>query len=112
MATVHVPYTVERDEDGVWCAHAWLGASGGANGNGAMPEVPPVPAVRGDRLVRALERAGFAVTRGPGQPSPAAASRRAVHYGPCASRRDVPKGTLRSVLEDTGLTVEKLLKYL
>lgn len=33
--TVRVPYTVERDEDGVWCAHAWLGSSGGANGNGA-----------------------------------------------------------------------------
>ena len=33
--TVHVPYTVDQDEDGVWCAHAWLGASGGANGNGA-----------------------------------------------------------------------------
>jgi predicted RNase H-like HicB family nuclease len=38
MATVHVTYTVERDEDGVWCAHAWLGASGRANGNGATPE--------------------------------------------------------------------------
>jgi predicted RNase H-like HicB family nuclease len=36
--TVHVPYTVDQDEDGVWCAHAWLGASGGANGNGATPE--------------------------------------------------------------------------
>lgn len=35
---VHVPYTVDQDEDGVWCAHAWLGASGGANGNGATPE--------------------------------------------------------------------------
>ncbi len=32
---VHVPYTVGQDEDGVWCAHAWLGPSGGANGNGA-----------------------------------------------------------------------------
>jgi len=38
MATVHVPYTVEQDEDGVWCAHAWLGSSGGANGNGATAE--------------------------------------------------------------------------
>lgn len=38
VATVHVPYTVEQDEDGVWCAHAWLGSSGGANGNGATPE--------------------------------------------------------------------------
>jgi predicted RNase H-like HicB family nuclease len=36
--TVHVPYTVDQDEDGVWCAHAWLGASGGGNGNGATPE--------------------------------------------------------------------------
>lgn len=36
--TVHVPYTLEQDEDGVWCAHAWLGSSGGANGNGATPE--------------------------------------------------------------------------
>jgi hypothetical protein len=36
--TVHVPYTLERDEDGVWCAHAWLGSSGGANRNGATPQ--------------------------------------------------------------------------
>lgn len=36
--TVHVPYTLEQDEDGIWCAHAWLGSSGGANGNGATPE--------------------------------------------------------------------------
>lgn len=35
VATVHVPYTVYQDEDGVWCAHAWLGSSGGAHGNGA-----------------------------------------------------------------------------
>jgi hypothetical protein len=32
--TVHVPYTLEQDEDGIWNAHAWLGSSGGANGNG------------------------------------------------------------------------------
>jgi predicted RNase H-like HicB family nuclease len=38
MAVVHVPYTVDQDEDGVWCAHAWLGPSGGANGNGATLE--------------------------------------------------------------------------
>jgi predicted RNase H-like HicB family nuclease len=38
VTTVHVPYTVEQDEDGVWCAHAWLGSSGGANGNGVTPE--------------------------------------------------------------------------
>jgi hypothetical protein len=38
VATVHVPYTVEQDGDGVWSAHAWLDSSGGANGNGATPE--------------------------------------------------------------------------
>ena len=38
VTTLHVPYTVEQDEDGIWCAHAWLGESGGANGNGGTPE--------------------------------------------------------------------------
>ncbi|HEY4465526.1 MAG TPA: hypothetical protein VGN41_22895 [Streptosporangiaceae bacterium] len=33
-----MPYTIERDEDGVWCAHAWMGSSGGANGNGLTRE--------------------------------------------------------------------------
>jgi len=40
MTTVHLPYTVEQDEDGVWSAHAWLGSSGGANGNGEPPRKP------------------------------------------------------------------------
>lgn len=32
--TVHLPYTVERDEDGVWCAHAQLRPGVGAYGQG------------------------------------------------------------------------------
>jgi predicted RNase H-like HicB family nuclease len=32
--TVHVPYTVERDKDGVWCAHAQLRPGVGAHGQG------------------------------------------------------------------------------
>jgi predicted RNase H-like HicB family nuclease len=35
---VHVPYTVEQDEDGVWCAHAQLRPRVGANGEGATRE--------------------------------------------------------------------------
>jgi predicted RNase H-like HicB family nuclease len=35
---VHVPYTVEEDEDGVWCAHAQLRSGVGANGEGDSPE--------------------------------------------------------------------------
>lgn len=35
---VHVPYTVEQDEDGVWCAHAQLRPSVGAHGEGETRE--------------------------------------------------------------------------
>ena len=35
---VHVPYTVEQDEDGVWCAHAQLRPGVGAHGEGENPE--------------------------------------------------------------------------
>ena len=31
---VHVQYTVEQDEDGIWCAHAQLRPGVGANGEG------------------------------------------------------------------------------
>lgn len=35
---VHVPYTLEQDEDGVWCAHAQLYPGVGANGEGDTPK--------------------------------------------------------------------------
>jgi hypothetical protein len=35
---VHVPYTVEQDEDGVWCARAQLRPGVGANGEGDSRE--------------------------------------------------------------------------
>jgi predicted RNase H-like HicB family nuclease len=35
---VHVPYVIEQDEDGVWCAHAQLRPMVGANGEGDTPE--------------------------------------------------------------------------
>jgi hypothetical protein len=35
---VHVPYTVEQDEDGVWCSHAQLRPSVGAHGEGDSAE--------------------------------------------------------------------------
>jgi hypothetical protein len=37
---VHVPYTVDQDEDSVWCAHAQLRPGVGANGEGDSPEAP------------------------------------------------------------------------
>ena len=35
---VHLPYTVEQDEDGVGCAHAQLRPGVGANGEGQTAE--------------------------------------------------------------------------
>jgi len=35
---VHVPYTLEPDEDGVWCASALIRPGAGAVGDGATPE--------------------------------------------------------------------------
>jgi len=35
---VHVPYTVEQDEDGVWCAPAQLRPGVGAHGEGDSRE--------------------------------------------------------------------------
>lgn len=35
---VHVPYSVSRDEDGVWCASAQLGPGVGAVGDGPTEE--------------------------------------------------------------------------
>ncbi len=73
--------------------------------------MPPVPSVRGEPVVRALERAGFKVARvagshhimrhldGRGTTVP-------VHQG-----RDLAKGTLRG-FSDTGLTIEELQRLL
>jgi predicted RNA binding protein YcfA (HicA-like mRNA interferase family) len=74
--------------------------------------MPQVPVLRGDRLVRALEKAGFKVARvagshhilrhpdGRGTTVP-------VHPG-----RDLAKGTLRGILDDVGLTAEDLRRLL
>ena len=35
---VHVPYTIEQDEDGVWCASAQLRPGVGAVGDGSTAE--------------------------------------------------------------------------
>ena len=38
IVTVTVPLVVERDEDGVWCAHAQLRPGVGAHGEGDTEE--------------------------------------------------------------------------
>jgi predicted RNA binding protein YcfA (HicA-like mRNA interferase family) len=74
--------------------------------------MPPVPSVRGDRIVRALEKAGFKVAR-------IAASRHIMRHPdgrgttvPVHPGRDVAKGTLRGILADVGMTVEEFQQLL
>ena len=137
--SVHVPYTVEQDEDRVWCAHAQLRPGVGANGEGETEEaaiadlrealigfargvrrsgqadtdrrrslMAPVPSVRGERLVRALERAGFKVAR-------VAGSHHVMRH-PDGRGTTVPvhprREPLRNILADTTLTIEELQRLL
>ncbi len=74
--------------------------------------MPPVPSVPGERVVRALEKAGFAVVRITGshfilRHPDGRATTVPVHAG-----RDVAKGTLRGILADTNMTVEDLRRSL
>jgi predicted RNA binding protein YcfA (HicA-like mRNA interferase family) len=70
--------------------------------------MPPLPTVSGTQLIKALERAGFAVTRVKGS------HHRLKHPDGRATTIPVHSGrdTLRSVLEDADLTVEELRKLL
>jgi predicted RNA binding protein YcfA (HicA-like mRNA interferase family) len=74
--------------------------------------MPPVPSVRGERLVRALEQAGFKVAR-------VAGSHHVMRHPdgrgttvPVHAGKDVAKGTLRNILADTRLTIEDLQRLL
>jgi predicted RNA binding protein YcfA (HicA-like mRNA interferase family) len=74
--------------------------------------MPPVPSVQAERLVRALERAGFKVAR-------VAGSHHVMRHPdgrgttvPVLAGKDVAKGTLRNILADTRLTVEDLKRLL
>ena len=71
-----------------------------------------VPSVRGERVVRALERAGFKVAR-------VAGSRHIMRHPdgrgttvPVRHGRDVAKGTPHGILSDVGMTIEELQRLL
>lgn len=74
--------------------------------------MPPVPAVPGDRVVRALEKAGFTVARVRGshhimRHPDGRSTTVPVHRG-----RDIRPGTLRGILADVGLSLDEFHKLL
>lgn len=74
--------------------------------------MPPVPAVRGSQLVRALEKAGFAVVRISGSHHIMAHSDGRRTTVPVHASRDIRPGTLRNILRDACLSVDELVKLL
>ena len=74
--------------------------------------MPPVPSLPGERIARALERAGFKLARVRGSHH---IMRHADGRGttvPVRQGRDVAKGTLRGILADVGMSVEELQRFL
>jgi predicted RNA binding protein YcfA (HicA-like mRNA interferase family) len=68
-----------------------------------------IPAVPGAKVVKALMRAGFTVTRISG--SHASPDDRTVVV-PVHVGQDIPKGTLRNILSIVGMTADELRKLL
>ena len=71
-----------------------------------------LPSVRPQEAVRALERAGWAVARQKG--SHVSLKKQGVAYLVTVPmhRREIPRGTLRAIIEDAGLTVEEFVTLL
>jgi predicted RNA binding protein YcfA (HicA-like mRNA interferase family) len=70
--------------------------------------MPPVPAVRGLQLVKALEKAGFELARVRGSHHVLRHTDGRTVAVPVHSGREVPPGTLRGVLRIIGMTVDEL----
>lgn len=70
--------------------------------------MPPVPSVPGRKVVRALERHGFVVDRIRGSHHVLVHPDGRSTTVPVHAGRDVPRGTLRGVLRDVGMTAADL----
>ena len=74
--------------------------------------MPAVPSLRGERVVRALERAGFNVARVAGSHHVMRLADGRGTTVPVHPGRDVAKGTLRGILSDVGMTAAELQRLL
>ncbi|HEX9334479.1 MAG TPA: type II toxin-antitoxin system HicA family toxin [Pseudonocardiaceae bacterium] len=69
--------------------------------------MPPVPAIRGERVVKALERVGFKIARISGSHHIMRHPDGRGTTVPVHSGRDIAKGTLRGILDDIGLSMDE-----
>jgi predicted RNA binding protein YcfA (HicA-like mRNA interferase family) len=71
-----------------------------------------IPAVPGAKVVKALERAGFAVTRVSGSHHVMRHVDGRTVVVPVHAGKDMAKGTLRNILSIVGMTADELRKLL
>ena len=71
-----------------------------------------LPSVRPQEVVRALERAGWQVARQKGSHLSLKKEGVAFLVTVPLHRRELPRGTLRAIVEDAGLSVEEFLELL
>lgn len=71
-----------------------------------------IPAVPGAKVVKALMRAGFAVTRISGSHHVMRHPGGRTVVVPAHAGQDIPKGTLRNILSIVGMTADELRKLL
>jgi predicted RNA binding protein YcfA (HicA-like mRNA interferase family) len=71
-----------------------------------------IPAVSGARIVKALQRAGFIVTRVSGSHHVMRHPDGRSVVVPVHTGRDMPKGTLRNILSIVGMSADELRKLL
>jgi len=71
-----------------------------------------LPVLSGAELVRVLQAAGFNLTSTRGSHHRLKHPDGRATTAPVHAGRDIPKGTLRSVLRDAGLSVEDLRRHL
>jgi predicted RNA binding protein YcfA (HicA-like mRNA interferase family) len=71
-----------------------------------------IPAVSGAQVVKALERAGFAVVRTSGSHRVMRDATGRSVVVPVHAGRDMPKGTLRNILAIIGMSADEFRKLL
>ena len=74
--------------------------------------MPKLPVVSAREIITALERAGFAIARESGHTVLIHREEQRVVAVPRHGGRDVPPGTLRSILNQAGLTSEEFQRLL
>ncbi|WP_433758411.1 type II toxin-antitoxin system HicA family toxin [Nocardia sp. CA-135398] len=74
--------------------------------------MPPLPAISGDRVIKALERAGFGLIRVNGSHHMMRSPEGRFTVVPVHRGADIKPGTLRRIIRDAGMSVAEFVQLL